>query len=224
MNNRNAYVQYGSHFCAPEGWLNFDSSPTLRIERIPVVGSLVSSLFSGNEGRFPKAVRYGDIRKGLPVQDGSVKACYASHVLEHLCLEDMRMALANTFKMLEPGGIFRMIVPDLHERARRYVAEADGGSSFAAATFLQSTCLGHEKRARTPLQHLRQAIGGAAHLWMWDEYALSAELARAGFINIRRCKFGDASDPMFSRVEARDRFFDEHYQIDECAIEARKPE
>src|SRR5882724_7131927 len=32
------YVHYGCLFCAPESWLNFDASPTLRFERIPILG------------------------------------------------------------------------------------------------------------------------------------------------------------------------------------------
>src|SRR5262245_29365205 len=115
------YVQYGCGFSIGDGWVNYDSSPTLRMERIPIIGVALSNLLSGNSQRFPAGVRYGDICKGLPIADGHVRGCYASHVLEHLSLEDLRLALANTFSMLAPGGTFRLIVPDLHERAKRYV-------------------------------------------------------------------------------------------------------
>jgi len=223
MEDRKIYVQYGCGFSSGEGWENFDSSPTLRIERIPVVGSSLSALFSGNTRQFPATVQYGDICRGLPVEDGTVRGCYASHVLEHLSLEDLSRALANTFRMLAPGGVFRLIVPDLHERARRYVAEVERKSSDAASTFLRSAHLGREQRPRTPLQYLRHLIGGSMHLWMWDEYSISAELQRAGFVNVRRCQFGDSPDPMFAKVEDRGRFFDEHHKITECAIEAKKP-
>jgi SAM-dependent methyltransferase len=223
MSDRKLYVQYGSGFTAADGWLNLDSSPTLRIERIPIVGSALSALFSGNSQRFPAAVQYGDIRKGLPVVDGSVLGCYASHVLEHLSLEDMREALANTFRMLAPGGVFRLIVPDLHGRASRYVAAAGRASPDAATEFIQSMHIGHERRPRTPMQHLRHLFGGSMHLWMWDLPSMSAELSRAGFVQIRKCEFGDASDPMFAKVENKDRFFDEDLGLAECAIEARRP-
>ena len=101
----------------------FDNSPTLRIERIPIVGKILGRI-SGNGQRFPSDVRYGDICKGLPVVDGTVKGAYASHVLEHLSLEDFRVALVNTYRMLEPAGRFRLIVPDLEARARIYLEGA----------------------------------------------------------------------------------------------------
>jgi hypothetical protein len=220
---QNLYVQYGCGFSAGEGWENFDSSLTLRIERIPFVGSALSARFSGNTNPFPVTVHYGDICRGLPIIDGTAHGCYASHVLEHLGLCEFRQAVRNTFRMLASGGVFRLIVPDLYERARRYVVECELKNSDAAHTFLRSALLGQERRPRTSLQHLRSLLGRSSHLWMWDEYSISAELKRAGFVNIRRCEFGDSTDPMFGRVEDRGRFFDEQNKITECAIEAHKP-
>src|SRR5882724_4285284 len=143
-NGSDVYVQYGCGPSPGEGWLNFDSSPTLRIERIPVIGGLVSRRFSGNTWRFPPSVRYGDICKGLPVAEGTARGVYASHVLEHLSLDDCRQALVNTFKLLAPGGTFRLIVPDLEERAKRYVEQVATGTPDAAGLFLDSSGLGQE--------------------------------------------------------------------------------
>jgi hypothetical protein len=39
--------------------LNFDNSPTLRNERIPAIGNLLSWYFSGNAARFPLSVQCG---------------------------------------------------------------------------------------------------------------------------------------------------------------------
>ena len=46
------YVQYGCGFDAPDGWINYDASPTLFFERIPVLGRL----YTKNERRFPNIV------------------------------------------------------------------------------------------------------------------------------------------------------------------------
>ena len=56
------YVQYGCGFTAPAEWVNYDASPTLRFERLPVLGKL----YTRNKQRFPDNVKYGDIVKGLP--------------------------------------------------------------------------------------------------------------------------------------------------------------
>ena len=101
------YVQYGCGFCAPEGWVNFDASPTLRIEKLPIIGHFVKK----NRTRFPANVRYGDIVLGLPISNGSADAVYASHVLEHLAREDFETALRDAHRMLRPGGVFRSLCP-----------------------------------------------------------------------------------------------------------------
>jgi hypothetical protein len=201
--------------------LNFDASPTLRIERIPLAGDIISAAFSGNRQRFPASVRYGDIRKGPLVPEGSADGLYASHVLEHLALSEFRIALANTYKMLAEGGVFRLIVPDLLERARRYVAVAEERPE-AAVEFCRATSLGREGRATSLLGVVRETIGSSAHLWMWDETSMTSELKRAGFTRIRRCDCGDSGIPMFDAVEEATRFYDPDLSIRECGMEARK--
>ncbi|MEO1207577.1 MAG: methyltransferase domain-containing protein [Pseudomonadota bacterium] len=216
------YLQYGCGFSVGKDWLNFDSSPTLRIERLPLIGRMLGRV-SGNVQRFPDAVRYGDIVKGLPIQESSVRGVYASHVLEHLALDDFRKALRHTLKILEPGGVFRLIVPDLEERARRYVHQASEGSSEASGTFMRTCYLGLEQRPSSVFGQVRAAIGGSAHLWMWDEASMTHELKSAGFTSVRRCEFGDADDVMFSQVEDAGRFIEKSLDLKELAIEARKP-
>jgi SAM-dependent methyltransferase len=213
------YVQYGCGASCPDGWMNFDASPTLRLQRLPFLGSL----FRRGDIVFPAGVRYGDIVEGLPLADNSVDAAYASHVLEHLALADFRLALRNTFRMLKPGGVFRLVVPDLAARARKYVAMADHGGTDASSWLMRTTYLGEEQRPRGLQARARSLLGNRAHRWMWDAGSLSEELRQAGFVAIRPCRFNDADDPAFRQVEEADRFHDGTIGVDECALEARKP-
>jgi len=185
------YVQYGCGLISPEGWMNFDASPSLRLQKIPLLGKL-------SPVQFPGSVRFGDIRPGLPLKDGSVKGIYCSHVLEHLALDDFRLAIRNTFKVLRPGGIFRLCMPDLRTMTKTYLANP---SPDAAVTFLAYSHLGRENRPRGLKGLLRQWLGNSDHLWMWDFESLQPELANAGFVAIRRAAVGDSGDPAFAAVE-----------------------
>lgn len=211
------YVQYGAGWSAPDGWLNFDASPTLRVERLPFMGKSLGRL-SGNAAPFPAGTRYGNIVKGLPLEDGTVDGMYASHVLEHLTLQEMRVALKRSYALLKPGGIFRLIVPDLMARAKAYVAAE--GEPDAANQFLLATGLGQETRGVGVTGRIRTLIGNSSHLWMFDYPAMEMELANAGFDGIRAASFGDSSDRMFDKVEDIQRFI--HQDIREVAIEARR--
>lgn len=214
---RPLYVQYGCGLRAPEEWTNFNSSPRLRFERLPAVGAA-----AGLVGRrlFPRNIAFGDIVFGLPLPDGSADAVYASHVLEHLARTDASRALANTFRLLKPGGVFRMIVPDLEWRAKRYVGALANGDAAAADDFIKACNIGTILRPRGPMALLRTAFG-SGHMWMYDYATMTRLLANAGFVDIRHCEMGDSGDPMFDKVEDRGRFIDSGER--ELALQARKP-
>jgi SAM-dependent methyltransferase len=210
-------VQYGCGFDAPEDWLNFDSSPTLRLERLPIVGAL----FSKNASRFPKGVQYGNIVSGLPLEPNSVSRLYASHVLEHLPKVDAIKALRNSFRILRPGGTFRLIVPDLFSRATHYIQASNGLDPTAADHFMLSSGLGTEREATGLVDRISQTFGSSRHLWMWDEPAMTKALRDIGFTDIRRCSFGDSGDTNFGTVENATRFV--NGSIVELAVECKKP-
>jgi predicted SAM-dependent methyltransferase len=218
------YVQYGCGWSCPDGWMNFDVSPSLRIERLPIVGPFIKV----NARRFPENVLLGDIVSGLPVADGTVQGAYASHVLEHLSYEEFWIALRNTYKMLAPGGIFRLVVPDLESRARLYCDELSRGRADSNSMFLRLTYLGVSQRPRNIFSRLRASLGNSAHLWMWDYCAIEEALQKSGFVKVRRAAFNDCDDSMFLLVEDKKRFYwslgDQQSSVwPECAVEARKP-
>lgn len=215
-------VHYGCGPTVGKSWLNFDVSPMLRVERLPLIGPVLHKLAGGGMS-FPREVRYGNIINGPLVQEGSAKAVYASHVLEHLSLGDARVALANTYRMLAPGGVLRLIVPDLRTRAELYLQQVAAGDPEAASNFMRYSVLGMEERPRGMIRLIRRTFSGTSHLWMWDRISMRAELERAGFVSIRECQFGDADDPAFAELEDRTRFIDTTLQQKECAMEARKP-
>lgn len=208
------YVNYGCGLSAPEDWMNFDASPTLRIQRMFLLRRLVRSKLKMS---FPENVRYGDIVKGLPFARDSCDGVYCSHILEHLSLCDFRTALKNTYYILKAGGIFRCVVPDLEYAAREYLKGLEEGKDLASIDFLETkTRLGVEKRSRSLKDLLVKYLGNSSHLWMWDGFSLMSELKAVGFVRIRRCAYHDCEDHMFNHVEEEGRF------INAVAIECRK--
>ncbi|WP_142688384.1 class I SAM-dependent methyltransferase [Chitinophaga polysaccharea] len=199
------YVQYGcGPFSAPAGWKNYDSSPTLRLQRVPLIGKLLKPAMHVT---FHPDVLKGDILKGLPgIKESSCDGIYCSHVLEHLAYNDCLLAIRNTFHILKPGGYFRCVVPDLAGAARRYIAQLSENDPKANTGFMEETLLGKEERVRGFKQLIQLALGNREHLYMWDHLSLSHQLAAAGFKNIRHCAFNDSPDSMFKLVEEEIRF------------------
>jgi hypothetical protein len=195
----NYYVQFGCGLSAPQGWLNFDASPSLLVSKIPFINKLLASKIPP----FPKNVKFGNIIKGLPVENSSCRGLYASHILEHLSLTDFRTALINSYNLLQPGGVFRIIVPDLEYIINSYTTKQSELRSFE---FMAEAHLGLEIRPRGLKGLLNSFFGNSLHLWMWDFASLNLELQQAGFVNVRRCVFNDCIDAKFIEVESKRRF------------------
>jgi predicted SAM-dependent methyltransferase len=203
------YIQYGCGLSAPKGWVNYDSSPSLIISKIP----LLRIVLRKHIPLFPSNVKYGDIVKGLKLEKSSCQGIYASHVLEHLSLTDLRIALKNTYNLLVKDGIFRLVVPDLEWSINKYYKSNLPDRSYE---FLQDTHLGIIKREKGITGAFRNILGNSIHLWMWDYESLRNELKNAGFINIRRAEFNDSVDQNFKKVEDAGRF------VNALAFECKK--
>jgi predicted SAM-dependent methyltransferase len=192
------FVQYGSGRTAPKEWVNFDASLSLRLQKIPVLGWV----YPKKKDRLPGHVRFGDIITGLPgIKENSCDGVFCSHVLEHLALEDFRKALRNTYKILKPGGLFRLVIPDLEPMGRDYVLELDKGNPKASEIFLGNTWMGRYVRPRGIRGMIQSHHTYTFHLWMWDKLSMQHELKEAGFKDIRICTFNDSKEPMFKLVE-----------------------
>ena len=68
-----------------------------------------------------------DIRRGLPFPAHSFDLVYHSHVLEHLAPEQGRALLEDCYRVLRPGGVLRVVVPDLERIARDYLEVLEQG-------------------------------------------------------------------------------------------------
>lgn len=124
-----------------------------------------------------KRILYGSALR-LPVPDNAADVVYASHVFEHLDGDEAQRFLHEAYRVLIPGGILRLVVPDLGKLVEEYVATGD------ADQFIERTRLAR-KRPKSLAAKLRWLlVGDRAHLWMYDGRSLALALTRAGFRNV----------------------------------------
>ena len=79
-----------------------------------------------------------DITQGIPYADNSFDAVYHSHVFEHLKPEQGERLLKDCFRVLAPGGVLRIVVPDLEKIAQLYLQKhqhAWSGDETAAVDY-----------------------------------------------------------------------------------------
>ena len=105
-------------------------------------------------------VRRLDARRPLPFADGTVDAVYHSHVLEHLTSEEAELFLRECFRVLRPGGVVRVVVPDLAGIARAYLDALRSADSGGDPT-LYEWC-----RFELTDQLTRAVSGGEMERWL----------------------------------------------------------
>jgi len=210
---RSDYVQFGCGTDAPSGWRNFDAGPIFWMQKyLPFSKSML--VRRGHPDYPVQNIEYADVTQGLPLESQSVQAVYCSHVLEHLSLSGFRRATRNVFEYLKPGGLFRLVVPDLEYLINQYKADT---SAEAASNFIRDANLGEFEDGRSIESLPRMLFGRSRHLWMWDYRGIEAELSSVGFVDIRRAQYNDSAEDRFKEVENPGRW-------ENClGVECRRP-
>jgi len=138
-----------------------------------------------------------DCRRKLPFPDGSARGIFSEHFFEHLDYTDEVPAfLAECLRVLRPGGIIRIVVPDAGEYLRAYCAE--GWAEIAQLRGLDSgrmdpwmRCAYHTKMELVNVV-FRQ---GPEHKWAYDAETLCFLLSYFGFTEPRRCAYRESQLP-----------------------------
>jgi len=72
-----------------------------------------------------KEVIVHNLLNGIPYEDNTFDLAYSSHVLEHFTKDDGELFVAECFRVLKPGGVLRIVVPDLEAIVRNYIRLLD---------------------------------------------------------------------------------------------------
>jgi SAM-dependent methyltransferase len=115
-------LHIGAFNCPAEGWLNTDITPHIWISKIPfaarflyAMGKMTKERLREHEVGIFRRLKYLDITRPLPFANGSVAAVFSSHVFEHLFMDEVHRLITEIHRILVPGGVCRVVVPDLEK-------------------------------------------------------------------------------------------------------------
>jgi len=163
----------------------------------------------------PQADIYMNVKARWPFPDNSIDVLYSEHMLEHIHIDSVPHVLAEAQRVLKPGGLFRVTVPDLEIHARNYVA---GNSDFFRPIV-------EKYQARLKSQKnkywLVRSNGGAfmtravqrfyRHRWMYDFETLSSCLQEVGFTKCTKQSWSKSIDTLAGKMDREDRAFETLY-------------
>lgn len=137
-------------------------------------------------------VDYGaDLRRPLKIAEGAVDGIVTEHVLEHLTYGEAKQLLGECYRILKPGGILRVIVPDLSLFVLRYGERDDAWfKRWETLMFTQSADPERSiRRLASPLQAISFVTQEYGHRSAWDFETLKLYLTESGFRQIDQVGF-----------------------------------
>jgi len=189
----------------PPGWINVDNSQRARLRRwLPPVDWLCVRLGLFPPTEFTGQTNTFNLMHRWPFAADSVAAIYGGEVFEHFTHAEGLRFLTESFRVLAPGGVLRLRVPDNYTFWKNYVrefedcrtrdpADWDDRHSRWVEMFFREICV------------KRQLVGsyGHFHKWAYDEISLSLAFRAAGFTDVERMDYHDSRIASVEAVEVR---------------------
>lgn len=119
-----------------------------------------------------------DALEPYPIADDSVNASFSEHFIEHLEADHAIAWLAEVRRVLRPGGVIRVVTPDLKQYVAGYMDPNDG--FYDELRSLAGHLLDTEAQER-PTFMLNQVFKLWGHKWLYDFDELRHALGKAGF-------------------------------------------
>jgi predicted SAM-dependent methyltransferase len=185
-----AIVNFGCGPFGTPGYINVDGSPTVLLAKLPLPASWLYPKADFVHTARQAQIRYGRARR-IRFPEESLDAFYSSHTLEHIPQRDCINLMTRVRTWLRPGGVVRIVLPDLRLLANAYSAGEIGAEAFVRRTYL----------APDSTSMLSRLIGGGTHHWMYDARSFGDLLRRIGFNEIAQTEFGVSRMPELSELD-----------------------
>ena len=138
-----------------------------------------------------------DLRRGLPLPEGSCDYIYSSHFFEHLEYRHGLRLMRDCYRALRPGSVFRVALPTFKGLFSRYL-QADEGSGLSPALSKQILKLlpDLEPGTETMVDWINYGVyQRGEHRYIYDANKVVLLLKRSGFNSAAESRYEEGMDP-----------------------------
>lgn len=140
---------------------------------------------------------YLNLLKEFPFNDNKFDGIYCHHVFEHFYLNEGEKILKEVHRVLNDGGIFRIIVPDLELVTNQEFLTEKGCLDYYANCMIKEN--NYESKWPLCLNELFHLNG--EHKFIYNESLLKEMLTEVGFKNITRFSHGESNYDPFNAID-----------------------
>lgn len=179
---------------APD-WLNIDGSLNALVAGMPssmhrFVYRLTGARQYYSEQEYCRLLKehkfmHHDLSTGIPLRDEVADYIFSSHFLEHLFRKDADYLLRECYRVLKPGGVLRISIPDLEYALSLY-------SSGQKEKMLQNYFFVEDGDSYY-----------SRHKYMYDYEMLESHLKNMGFSRVTRCQYRQGRVPDIEILDNR---------------------
>lgn len=157
-----------------EGWVNIDNNSDNNIKKLDL---------------------HWDLRNPLPFPEQSIDFIFNEHFMEHLTPEEARYVMPDLMRVLKPGGVMRVAMPDLGVIVNNYVhVPLDKDPTIQEF---------HMDSIKTRAEWINISFRSWGHKWLYDWEELERRFNELGLHNIKRCKLKKSEHKELNNLEIR---------------------
>lgn len=158
-----------------KGWINIDNNSDENIDKLDL---------------------NWDMRNPLPFPDGSVDYIFNEHFFEHLAPEDGVKVMGDLRRVLKPGGVLRIAMPDLEGVVNTYLHVPLSEDPVIKEFNIDFV--------KTRAEWMNMSMRWWGHMWLYDWEELERRLGEAGFTTVKRQKLRKSKHKELVDLEIRD--------------------
>ena len=158
-----------------KGWVNIDNNSDDNIEKLDV---------------------NWDLRNPLPIEDNSIDYIFNEHFIEHLTVEESRESIQGFMRILKPGGVLRVAMPDLED-----VFDLYSDKNWKKRPLIKNHGL---EFVKTRAELVNMSFSWWGHKWIYDWEELERRFEELGITKVKRCELRKSSHKELRNLEIRE--------------------